>query len=387
VNIPAMKKAAGKGNVEELARQERYYFLTAVARERKLGKIATAHTQDDQAETVLMWFLRGCGTKGLAGISPLHVFGGANGGAAITLVRPFLDITKSEILDYLREMQLPYRIDETNKDPALLRNWIRLRLLPEVTGRIDPRWPARLAQQAALLRDEDVFLDRLGRAELEKLRVSGGLNRELFSQHDQALRRRILRLWIDDNRGHLRGLDYGHVEELLNVIEGGAPQARLSVPGGWELVNEYKIVKLEKSSRKRKGLCYSYRFDASMVLKIPEAGVTLTSKRISVPPDSRPAVPVSLMEGLFDAALLPDHLTVRNFRSGDRFQPLGMAGHKKVKDLLIEKRVPLSVRSVWPLVLTGEEVLWIPAYGRSEIAKIGAQTREFLYVKAVALEC
>jgi tRNA(Ile)-lysidine synthase len=302
------------------------------------------------------------------------------------LVRPFLEITKAEILDYLREMQLPYRIDETNKDPALLRNWIRLRLLPEVTGRIDPRWPARLAQQAALLRDEDVFLDRLARVELEKLRVSGGVSRELFSQQDEALRRRILRLWIDDNRGHLRGLDYGHVEDLLNLIEGGAPQARLSVPGGWELVNEYKIVKLEKSSRKRKKLCYSYRFDGSMVLKIPEASVTLTSKRISVPPDSRPGAPTSLMEGLFDAALLPDHLTVRNFRSGDRFQPLGMAGHKKVKDLLIEKRVPLSVRSVWPLVLTGEEVLWIPAYGRSEIAKIDAQTREFLYVKAVALE-
>ncbi|MGE5819981.1 MAG: tRNA lysidine(34) synthetase TilS, partial [Deltaproteobacteria bacterium] len=117
VNIPGMKKAAGKGNMEELARQERYRFFTAVARERKLGKITTAHTQDDQAETVLMWFLRGCGTKGLAGISPLHVFGGANGGAAITLVRPFLEIAKAEILDYLREMQLPYRIDETNKDP------------------------------------------------------------------------------------------------------------------------------------------------------------------------------------------------------------------------------------------------------------------------------
>ena len=387
VNILGMKEAAGKGNLEELARQERYHFFTGVAQKRKLRKIATAHTQDDQAETVLMWFLRGCGTKGLAGISPLHVLGGANGGAAITLVRPFLEITKAEILDYLREMQLPYRIDETNKDPALLRNWIRLRLLPEVTGRIDPRWPARLAQQATLLRDEDVFLDRLARVELEKLRVSGGLNRELFSQHDQALRRRILRLWIDDNRGYLRGLDYGHVEELLNVIEGGAPQARLSVPGGWELVNEYKIVKLKKRSRKLKGLRYSYRLDASIVLNIPEAGVTLESKRISVPPAPRPGTPTSLMEGLFDAASLPDHLTVRNFRSGDRFQPLGMAGHKKVKDLLIEKKVPLCVRSVWPLVLTGEEILWIPAYGRSEIAKIGAQTREFLYVKAVPLEC
>lgn len=382
VNIPGIKEAEGKGNLEELARQERYRFFTAVAQERNLRKIATAHTQDDQAETVLMWFLRGCGTRGLAGMSPLHVLGGA----AITLVRPFLDITKSEILDNLREMQLPYRIDETNKDPALLRNWIRLQLLPEVTGRIDPHWPARLAQQATLLREEDVFLDRLARVELEKLRVSGGLNRELLSQHDQALRRRILRLWIADNRGHLRGLDYGHVEDLLNLIEGGAPQARLSIPGGWELVNEYKIVKLEKRSRKLKGVCYSYRFDTSMVLKIPEAGLTLESKRISVPPAPRPGAPASLMEGLFDAALLPDHLTVRNFRPGDRFQPLGMVGHKKVKDLLIEKRVPLSLRSVWPLLVTGEEIIWVPAYGRSETAKVGPETKEFLYVKAVLRE-
>jgi tRNA(Ile)-lysidine synthase len=92
------------------------------------------------------------------------------------------------------------------------------------------------------------------------------------------------------------------------------------------------------------------------------------------------------MEGLFDAALLSENLTVRNFRPGDRFQPLGMAGHKKVKDLLIEKRVPLSLRSIWPLLLMGEEVLWIPAYARSGTAKIAPQTKEFLYVKAIPLE-
>jgi tRNA(Ile)-lysidine synthase len=388
VSIPGIKAAAGKGNVEQLARQERYRFFTAVARERKLGKIATAHTQDDQAETVLMWFLRGCGAKGLAGMSPLLHLACEKGGLAPApaVVRPLLGISKAEILDYTRQRRLAYRTDKTNEDPALLRNWIRLRLLPEVTGRIGPRWPARLAQQAALLRDEDLFLDRLARAELEKLRVPGGLDRELFRQYDQALQRRILRLWIADGRGHMRGVDYGHVEEWLNLIKGSAPQARLSIPGGWELVNEYKIVKLEKSSRKRKGLCYSYRFDASMVLNIPEAGVTLTSKQISVPPAPRPGAPASLMEGLFDAALLPDDLTVRNFRSGDRFQPLGMAGHKKVKDLFIDKRVPLSIRSVWPLLLMGEEIIWIPAYGRSETAKIGPQTKEFLYVKAVLLE-
>jgi tRNA(Ile)-lysidine synthase len=390
VDIPKIKETAGKGNLEALARQERYRFFTAVAEERKLSKIATAHTQDDQAETVLMWFVRGCGTKGLAGMSPLQRLASENRGLArtLTLVRPFLQTSKAEILDYMEQRQLAYRTDRTNEDPALLRNWIRLRLLPEITGRIDPRWPVRLAQQAALLRDEDVFLDRLARVEMEKLRLPGGLDRESFSQQDQALKRRILRLWIADNRGHLRGIDSSHVEEWLNLMECGAPQARLSVPGGWELVNEYKIVKLNKGSRKQKRLCYSYRFDTSMVLNVPEAGVTLKSERISVPPAPRPgaAASLTLMEGLFDAALLPDPLTVRNFRPGDRFQPIGMQGHKKLKDLFIEKKVPLSVRSVLPLLLSGDEILWIPAYARSEIAKVGPQTREFLYVNAVPLD-
>ncbi len=388
VNIPEIKKVAGKGNLEALARDERYRFFRAVAQKCGLNKITTAHTLDDQAETVVMWFLRGCGTKGLAGMSPLHHLACQNGdsGLAPTLVRPLLGISKVEILDYLRERQLAYRTDKTNEDAALLRNWIRLRLLPQIAERIDARWPERLARQAALLRDEDVFMDRLAQIELEKLRAPTGLDRKLLIAQEPALQRRIARLWIAETRGHLRGLDYAHVEALLNLVAHGAPQARLSMPGGWELVNAYKTVKLKTRSRKPKGLCYSYRFETSMVLNIPEAGVTLESKRISAPPAPRPDAPASLMEGLFDAALLPGHLTVRNFRSGDRFQPLGMVGHKKVKDLFIEKKVPLSVRSVLPLLSMGDQILWIPAYARSETAKIGPQTKEFLYVKAVPLE-
>jgi tRNA(Ile)-lysidine synthase len=388
VNILGIKAAAGKGNVEALARQERYRFFLALAQERKINKIATAHTLDDQAETVLMWFLRGCGTKGLAGMSPLHHLASQNGDSALapTLVRPLLGISKAEILNYLRERQLTYRMDKTNEDPALLRNWIRMRLLPQIAERIDARWPERLARQAALLRDEDVFMDRLARLELEKLRAPMGLDRKLLIEQEPALQRRILRSWIAEMRGHLRGFDYGHVEELLNLVANGAPQARLSIPGGWELVNAYKTVRLEKRSRKLKGLRYNYKFRTGGILQIPEAGVALESKRITVPPAAQPSVPTSLMEGLFDAALLSEDLTVRNFCAGDRFQPLGMRGHKKVKDLFIEKKVPLSVRSVLPLFSMGDEILWIPAYARSEIAKIGPQTKEFLYVKAVPLE-
>ena len=127
VNIPGMKKAAGKGNMEELARQERYRFLTAVARERKLGKIVTAHTQDDQAETVLMRLLQGAGPRGLGGIAPVR-------GA---LVSPLIETRRSEIVAHLDARGLSAAEDASNRDPRFLRARIRHDLLPfmaELTG-------------------------------------------------------------------------------------------------------------------------------------------------------------------------------------------------------------------------------------------------------------
>jgi tRNA(Ile)-lysidine synthase len=93
-------------------------------------------------------------------------------------------------------------------------------------------------------------------------------------------------------------------------------------------------------------------------------------------------LPGDLMEAVFDAATVPESLSVRNFRPGDRFQPLGMSGHKKVKDLFIEKRVPLSVRTHWPILTSGDEVLWIPRYGRSAAGSVSESTTSVLHVRA-----
>lgn len=95
-------------------------------------------------------------------------------------------------------------------------------------------------------------------------------------------------------------------------------------------------------------------------------------------------LPKSASEALFDLTALPAPLVVRNFRRGDRFQPLGMAGHKKVKDLFIQKKAPLSTRAVLPLLVTGDEVLWVPGYGRSEIGRIGPHSKEILHLDAVS---
>ena len=381
INLLEMKSAA-KGNLEAMAREARYDFFAAVARERGIEKIATAHTQDDQAETVLMWFLRGSGMKGLGGMAPIHPLNipAADSSKPIVVVRPFLEFSKAEILEFLREKGVAYRVDRSNQDLSLLRNWIRLELIPQLKERIDPNLVLRMSQQAEIFRDEEFLLEELSRAELERIRSANGINRDLFLQRPKSLQRRLLRLWIKEVRGHLRSIDFDHVEAILRLISDGPPQGRLAIPGGWEFIKEYGTLILAKRSSRRNELCYSYEYRVGADLKIREAGILIHSERIE-----QPVIEFSRndMEAVFDIACLTDVLTVRNFRRGDRFRPLGMAGHKKVKDLFIDKKVPISVRSKWPLLSMGEEILWIPGYGRSELGKIGPQTRQVCHFRAV----
>jgi tRNA(Ile)-lysidine synthase len=117
-------------------------------------------------------------------------------------------------------------------------------------------------------------------------------------------------------------------------------------------------------------------------MRILEAGVQIHSERIDGPVDGWPA---ELTEAVFDLAALPTDLAVRNFRPGDRVNPLGMTGHKKLKDLLIDKKVPLSIRATLPLLATRHEILWIPGYARSEIARVSEKTQATLRIKVVSI--
>jgi tRNA(Ile)-lysidine synthase len=384
VNLPRIRSDAGKGNLEALAREERYRFFAGVVRERKLDKVATAHTRDDQAETVLMWLLRGTGMKGLGGMSPLHLRRSGAGVSTdtLTVIRPLLEVSKAEIVEYLDDRKFKYRVDRSNHDTALLRNWIRLELLPKIQQRVGTGFSARLSHEAELLRDEDRFLEELARNSHERMHDSNILGRAALLNEPLALQRRILRHWIGRTRGHLRGLEFVHIENVLRLIKEGPPQGRMAIPGGWELVREYDTVKLARPSRSLKRICYTYEFRPGTILPIPEAGMQFCSQEVDISLDP---VPTNPMEALFDLGELRGHLVVRNFRPGDRFQPLGMIGHKKLKGLFIDKKVPLSVRATLPLLTRGDEILWIPGYGRSAAARVTQKSTSVLQIKAVPI--
>ena len=380
VDLPAMKSQKGKGNIEAMGREERYRFFAGLAEERNIQKVATAHTRDDQVETLFMWFLRGSGRRGLGGMPPVRrMISGKNisrDGAA--LVRPLIEISRKEIIAFLTTTGLEYRTDKTNLDPAPLRNWIRLRLLPQVREKFDSGLDERLAHLAEILREEEKILERMTREDFERALRGKDLACESLLRMGKARQRRLLRHWLEDALGEIRGFGFHHVEKALHFIAQGPPQGRLSIVGGWELVKQYGAVRLEKKGKKKKPACYSYRLSAQGELVIPEAGMKVQSALVPFASGIRPR---DDCEAIFDLAVLPEKLTVRNFRNGDRFQPLGMSGHKKLKDLFIEKKVPLEIRSTLPLFLAGEEILWIPKYGRSEAARVGPKTRKVLRLR------
>lgn len=381
IDLPELRWRAGKGNIEAMARQQRYDFFAEIAQSRQLDKIATAHTQDDQAETMLMWLLRGAGRRGLAGMSDALTLD-ARAGLGLQVIRPFFDISKAEILAYLGERQIEYRTDATNRDTKLLRNWIRLKLLPQLRERIDERVAGRLAAQADMLRDEQAVLDLIASAELERCRRGEGLDRLLLLQQPVALQRLMLRCWIESKRGNLRGVDLGHIEALRGLADGGPSQGRLAIPGGWELRREYDSLYLAESTRKLRAICYLYPVTLGEPLRVPEAGVVFHFERMPVPLTVEPA---SSLEAFFDVDGLGEGLSVRNFRNGDRFEPLGMSGHKKVKELFIDRKLALSERARLPMMVRAQQVLWIPGHGRSRAALVTPASRAVVRIKVVPL--
>src|SRR5581483_2571877 len=341
IQLSRAQAERGAGNLEALAREERYRFLTETARARGLNKVATGHTLDDQAETLLMRITRGSGRRGLRAIAPIAQYADA------VLIRPLIETSREDVEAYLAAEGLTYCIDRSNLDAALLRNWMRLDLIPRLKEKIDPAVPARLARLAEIVRDEDVVLERLALERLPETTRAGELLREPLLAEPRALQRRIVRLWLEQHLGNLKRVGFDHIEAVLDLITGGAPNGHVALPGSREAVRRYEILTVESTHRLSLPETYCYPFEPGSELVVHEARMKISSSVVA---------PAGVMtkdafEAFFDADELPGALTVRNFRPGDRFGPLGMTGHKKLKELFIDQKLPLNARATLPLLV------------------------------------
>jgi len=373
-----LRAEQNKESLETAARELRYGYFRELLANDVADKIATAHTQDDQAESVLMRFLRGAGTRGLAGVYPEKKEGKGS------IVRPLLEVSRAQVEEFLRSRGQSWREDATNLDRAHTRNKLRHELLPLLTREYNPAITETLARTADVARAEEEYWD----TEIARLlpfvllpgkpvrgggRQSGhatqgvGLSIEALKLQPVAIQRRLVRatatkLGIP--------LDLFHVEEVLVVATSGTA---CELPGGWRVQRSFRELRFERNlesvPKPAKG-SYECLLPLPGEASIPGRNLVVHALLLPIEGEIRAYNHRTLLHGedvrqLEPLAVIQGALTLRSWRPGDRFRPAHSGSEKKVKELLQDLKVPQSERVGWPVIAAGERLLWV--YGTRPI--------------------
>lgn len=343
-DVPALRRAGE--SPEAAARRLRYGFLEEVRRQTGSRFIATAHHRDDQAETVLLRLLFGSGVSGLSGVRPVH-------GA---VVRPLLSLPRADLARAVRAAGLFPVDDPTNRDLAAPRNRLRHGILPRLAAE-DPALPARLARLAGKAgRAMEAVERRLG-AVLSPREVPGGIavgRRELEIIPEPLLPFALAALHRKAGAPYPAGAA-ARAELLRQIAHGGAG---CDCGGGWRWVAAGDLFVLVRREERERVPHFTYTLKVPGDLEIPELSVRVGLRRVPVEPwmfsgsPRRAGLSLPLAEG--------DRVTVRNRRPGDRLHPLGASGSRRLKEVLVDRRIPRHQRERLPLLCVGERIAWVP---------------------------
>ena len=337
-DVPALAEQT-RDNLEQTARRIRHEFYCELIAKGEIDRLATGHTRNDQAETVLYRILRGSGVSGVAGIRPVTTEG---------VVRPLLFLWRGEIESWLRDRHIPWREDHTNADPAYTRNRIRHRLLPLLRDEYNPSVDDSLARMATLAAEDEQFWE----AQIGDVPSTFEVGR--IADAPPALGRRIVRRAIENVRGDLRQVDFAHVEAILNLARSREGSGRIQIPGV-DILRSFDWIRfraLSPQPEPRGG--FSHRIAPPCVVEWPEGGSISFEIRENG----------SSCDKLGDGLCCPeDVLELRNWEPGDRYRPAGWNHEQKIKQMFQEARIPIWLRRRWPVLVAGGEILWSRRFG------------------------
>ncbi|TMV44291.1 tRNA lysidine(34) synthetase TilS [Paenibacillus mesophilus] len=388
-DLPAYVAETGM-NSQAAAREKRYAFLFETAKRHGAGKIALAHNADDQAETMLMRIMRGTGPSGLTGI-PLR-----RTEKNLELIRPLLRIYKSEIERHCAEYGIPVCRDSSNEQRKYFRNVVRLDVLPYLRGYND-KLPESLNRLADMMQAEDDWMDAEARKKFTEFvtveqaegQVECSLGANRFAGLHVALQRRLIKLILNYVFSEADLSDYARIETVRSVIvrEQGESLS-LDLHDRLKLLREYDRVRFVQAAPVPRP--YEYLMEGPHhSLRLPEAGMELEMALIGGSETTDPSWRGrgGRDEARFDYELLHFPLSVRSRQPGDRMEPLGLKGTKKVKDMFIDEKMPPETRDRVPLVLDASgRILWIPGVRRSTHATVSETTSRVLVMKVRPIE-
>ena len=365
-------KAHG-ASIEEKAREMRYQFFQKAINDHHAQKLALGHNMNDQAETVLMHFLRGTGLTGLSGIPPIR---------QNCFIRPLIDITRDEIHTYLKQNDESFIIDSSNLETRYLRNKIRLELLPMLLH-YQPKLVEHLGELAFLCRQETQFIDEEAKKELKKItfnfsKHSLDLSLTTFNNLSCSLQYRIIRQAIKKIKGNLRKIDRGHIKTIINLVNSDKPQVKVNLPENIIVKKIYNRLRFSLGDMIEINN-FSYYINNMGRFQIQEINKTISFTEISKN-DFMLSSP-SPQEAFLDLDKLKWPLRARNFRTGDKFIPLGVNGFKKVKNIFIDNKIPSEERIKIPILVSSDDIVWVCGIRIDDRYKITQETKRILRCK------
>lgn len=361
-----------KLSLEEGAREVRYAFLEEAARKARASRIALGHMMDDQAETVIMRLIRGAGPRGLAGIPPVRG----------KIIRPLIGTRRNDIIRFLDQNRLPYLLDPSNRDPKFLRNRIRLLLIPLLEREFNPGIVRALARTGQLFTKEGVKETRVQHGWGGDLRTRGVgkttklvLDLSKFLEYNKRLQREAVREAVKRIRGDLRGIGFIHTESILALAEGRVG-GEVELPGGFRARRGYREIVMERGLPPVQPKPFNLSVKVPGVTKLPHGTLRTSLLPASDAPKAWPKG--DGRTAWFNAVRIHFPLRVRTRREGDRFWAMGLPRSKRLKEILINDKVPREKRNELPLLVDREGILWVLGWRVSERAKVCSKTRQML---------
>ncbi|MFW6269478.1 MAG: tRNA lysidine(34) synthetase TilS [Bacillota bacterium] len=379
-DVPGFK-AKKKFSFEEAARKIRLNLMIKEANKNDIKKIVLGHNKDDLVETMLLNLFRGSALKGLTGINPISSY------KEVKLIHPLLNISRKRIEKYCNFRNLNPRRDLSNEETKFSRNKIRLRVIPYVEKEINPALKDKLAQTASILREEENFLQKkakeLGdKALIDKQKDKIILSVKLLQKESAVLLRRVLREFIYYLKEEPVDVYYYHYQAMEKLIFASETNKQIDLTGNIILKKIYDRLILQKGKSEDNYTKYKMILNIPGEIKLPESGIIkaeLISKN-----DNWKSYFKKQSICLCDANTIEFPLTIRNRKKGDRFQPLGMEGTKKVKDYFIDQKIVPRKRDKIPVITDNQgRIIWLAGLRMDEKFKIRDNTDKILKISYI----
>lgn len=361
LNVPAVAAETGEG-LELCGRRLRYAAFQEVVGS-SVAKIATAHTADDNAETVLLHLIRGAGLQGLCGILPVRD----------NIIRPLLFSTRNEVEQYCAAHQLCYQTDSTNADPAYSRNRVRREILPALTA-MNPEVLAAFTRMTASLRADAAYLQASAAQAAKTAVCANGICEQALLQLPVALAKRVLQTELQTRASGQ--ITAAHVDMVYDLLCSGKT---VVLPGALRVRSRNGFLEFPTPGEKAWEIALAWPLETQQV-QTP-AGTILLQR---MQQKDLQNLHKERLANAVDCATIEDNLVLRSRIGGDCFTDRARRVTKSLKKWFNEKKIPPEQRNQIPLLVSGEKVLWAGSFGTSAPFLPTEATRDFL---VLTLQC